>query len=292
MAETTTEPIPTGTGDGGGAGKSEPTLADLLSWDTEANGKPPVDSLPLSDVKSYFDTTKSELERGFDERLQRTIAERDTAARDAQRRGAAEQEDISFYTDLRDRMKSADEDTARKARAEYEANEDRYLSGAAAARRSSHETVQREAFSSLYSAMQAELEHAGLSGVLPKAGTPELAAFVQKLADFDGKGGLGGYLIEQGRQRGLEEGRTAMREELERDGRIAKGAGSGPEGGGSGGGYSANRYGDPKWVMEQKRETSGWAHKPSGDKDDYGRDITNHDKVMAALKTGVLAAAR
>lgn len=226
---------------------------------------------------SEVERVRMEAQQAAEARAAAEAADRELRVR---QQGEVQQE-IDFYNDLKARLYSENQEVAAKALAEFRDNEARYNRGAAAAARVNAESQQREVLSGLFNAMHSELESAGLNGILPKPGSPEWKTLAVELAQYDGKGGFAAYLIDKGKAMGMDEGRRAATEEFERQGRIADGKQTGPEGGSFSDG--ANRYGDRAWVDAQLRADPQWRMKPSGQKDANGRDITNNDMVIRAM---------
>lgn len=253
-----------------------PSIADLLSWDAEANGDPPVDALPLSDVRSYIEEERA---RAAAEAQERTLqAQREAEAQRRQREAetATAQQDIAYFNDLDSRLRSEDEAIRAAALAERNANAERFNRGGFLAAQHSQQQTNAQVLSQFFASMHTELKSAGLDGIIPPPGDPSWYGFQQKLGEYDGKGGFAAFLIDYGKQlagtaeyeRGKEEGARQTRAEL--------GAGGAPNLSQGGGAPVVSQYGNRAWVEAQKRANPRWGQQPHPtEKDSYGRPLSN-----------------
>lgn len=241
---------------------TEPSVDDLLNWDTETQGDIPENlrTLSIEDARTAVTAREAAAAtRREQEILARLSAENERARLDSNRT-AQEQLDADYYTQLRNKLASADPAISDAARQELLVNETRYQAGAAALSRSSAQSQQNEVLRSFFDNMSKELEAAGIKGVIPPVGDPGWLQVRERLAAFDGKGGIAAYLIEHGRALA----RADYEVELARAQRIDAGASGAPNLGG-GGGVAKDNYADPTWVKAQMEKDPEWAFAVSPD---------------------------
>lgn len=108
-----------------------PDLDALLSWDEEANGKPPVEAVPLSELRDYIQRRDGTLIDRAREETRAEFEERSRRERENTERLAAAQSDIEWAAKIDADLSSTDEAVRASALAAKEEDRDRYLRGLA-----------------------------------------------------------------------------------------------------------------------------------------------------------------
>ena len=240
-----------------------PTLTDALSWDADERGDLPseLQTASIDDIRKLVtersDAAATEREQAVLERVRADAARTRLSGAQA----AEAQTDITYYQDIRTRLASDDDTVVTAARDEMLANEERYNTGAAALVATSKQAQHQEMLKDFFGAMHSELEAAGLTGVIPAVGDPAWLTLTEKLAAYDGKGGIAAYLIDHGK--GLATAEAA--ESAERSQRIDANATDGGPQFNEGGPVRQGDYTDPTWVKTRMDNDPEWAHETSPD---------------------------
>jgi hypothetical protein len=250
---------------------------DLLNWDPETQGDYPEEfsSLPIDDVRA---AVAARMEAAATEReaqiLERVRADQERARLQTQSAAQA-QTDIEFYTSIRDRKASGDTDLIAAALADEQADEARYLRGAAALNQQSQNTAQAEALRNFVGASQRELVAAGIVDALPEIGdTAGWAQLQTRLGAYEGKGGLFAYLIDYGRNLGAQ----SSQDDTDRQGRINANVDGSPNLGSGAPPTKVGDYTNRAWVESMQAADPEWSFKMSDD----GK-LTNGARVREAV---------
>ncbi|MCH7946132.1 MAG: hypothetical protein IIC73_08995 [Armatimonadetes bacterium] len=262
-------------GEGGstpvGEGESDagpPSLSDQVAMTDEQLAALPEDQRhpDIEDFRGIVGTARTEASTDASKTLQQQLAKQQQSSAATQQQNVAAQADIDYYNDLQTRLTSSDDEVAAAARSEalIPENATRARLGAARLHQQGENAQLGQALEALLTHMGVQLEQAGMAGVLPPQNSVEWALLAPKLAEFDGKGGIAAYLIDHGKQLGIEEGRKLATEEFERKGRIDRGAGgatnlgNGNSGSYTGGDVDLNK--SAKELMRQGLRANAKAH--------------------------------
>ena len=240
-----------------------PTLADALDWNVEERGELPEQfrALPVDDLRVLVTERSETAAHAREEQVLARVQAEQVRQRQQQQGQSDAQQDIDYYQSLRTRLASDDESLADTARRELLQNEERYRKGASALNDQTRGTVQREVLRDFFDSMHNELERAGLTGVLPAVGDPGWIQMQAKLVEYDGKGGIAAYLIDQGRTLA----RSEFDVELQRQRHIDAGAAAGAPELGAANGAVRDNYSDPAWARDQMDKDPEWVFKLSPD---------------------------
>lgn len=252
-----------------------PDLAARLTWDMEKQGALPTDLPPptMEDIQAYADARTAASEQAVHDRYQAAELQRQHSAEQA----AAAQTDIEYYDAIRTLQTGTEEQQGEANTAlAATANADRFVRGGAAKQQQGTQAGQTSALKELMNGMATELKTGGMEGILPALdGTPEsMMAWTQLqpiLAQYDGKGGVAGYLLAKGGELALAKAKAdgilaEAREEGARDARVAQGQRGAPPVTTDGGTTpSTEKYDDQAWVNAQLANDAEWYQKMSPD---------------------------
>jgi len=204
-----------------------PAIADLLSWDEEKQGAPPIQAVPLADLRAYITQRDGELTARVSNDVMsslRAAREREEAN---QRQHATVQEDIDWANSLQQRMFSADPAVKAAAESEAQTNQSRYERGLAFKYQSTLDAEQNRVLSQHYAPLMEGLKTAGHQQLIDLLASPE------QLAKAGGNPFIAA--VDYAEQRGYERGKTEAAEAADLQRRIDEGTrnGQGMHNGGS-----------------------------------------------------------